>query len=352
MIKVGLVGFGLAAQAFHAPLIRAVPGLQLACVLERSGNRAREKYPDVRIARSLDELLSDAEIGLCVIATPNNSHFELAQTCLLAGRDVLIDKPMSPSWKECTGLTALAKEKKRLLTVYQNRRCDGDFRSIQNLLSSGALGAVTDYEARYDRYRPQPKPGAWRENADVPGSGVLFDLGAHLIDQALVLFGEPQAVTAKAFCQRETSQINDAFDVCLDYGRMHAALKARILTLAPGPHFVVHGTRGSFVKYGMDPQEERLRAGDFPQGTDWGKDWGLDAEKNWGTLTTVGEPAKSIVTERGDYRDFYRNLRDAIEGRAPLAVTPEQALRTMKAIFLARTSSNEGRTVPWTEAPA
>jgi predicted dehydrogenase len=209
---------------------------------------------------------------------------------------------------------------------------------------------VVEFEARFDRFRPEPKANAWRERADHPGAGVLFDLGPHVIDQALVLFGEPMSITASAFCQRKTSQVDDAFDVCLEYPKARAMARARILAYAPGPHLLVHGTKGSFVKYGMDPQEARLRGDNVPQGFDWGADWGEESEEWWGTLSLVGEPSVKVKTERGDYRGFYENVRDAIEKKSPLEVTPEQALRTMRAVILAHKSSREKRTVQWGEA--
>jgi scyllo-inositol 2-dehydrogenase (NADP+) len=352
MVRVGLIGFGLAGQAFHAPVIRGVPGMELACILERRGTRAREKYPEVRVARTLDELLADKEIQLCVVATPNDSHFEYAQACLLAGRDVVVDKPFAPTLAESEKLVQLAKERGRSITVYQDRRWDGDFATVKKIVASGKLGTVAEYECRFDRFRLEPKANAWRERADQPGAGVLFDLGPHVIDQ--VLFGEPRAITASAFCQRETSQVDDAFDVCMDYANSGSGLRAmgraRIIAYAPGPHFLIHGTKGSFVKYGMDPQEARLRAENCPDGLDWGADWGVEAEELWGTLSLAGEPSVRIKTERGDYRGFYANVRDAIEKKAALDVTPEQALRTMRAVMLAHKSSRERRTVEWDEA--
>ena len=350
MVRVGLIGFGMAGQAFHAPVICGVPGMDLACILERRGTRAQEKYPDVRVARTLDELLGDKDIQLCVIATPNDSHFELAQACLLAGRDVVVDKPFAPTLGEAKELVRLAAEHGRLITVYQDRRWDSDFGTIKKIVQSERLGTIVEYECRFDRFRLEPKPNAWREKVDQPGAGVLFDLGPHVIDQALVLFGEPQAVTASAFCERETSQVDDSFDVCMEYPRLRALGRARIIAYAPGPHFLIHGTKGSFVKYGMDPQEARLRADEYPQGTDWGTDWGEETEEWWGTLSLVGEPSVKVKTERGDYRGFYANVRDAIEKKAPLEVTPEQALRTMRAVILAHKSSREQRTVKWSEA--
>jgi scyllo-inositol 2-dehydrogenase (NADP+) len=349
MVRVGLIGFGLAGQAFHAPVIRGVPGMELACILERRGTRAREKYPDVRVAQTLEELLADKTIQLCVIATPNDSHFELARACLLAGRDVVVDKPFAPTLRESEELVRLAAECGRLITVYQDRRWDGDFGTVKKIVQSGTLGTVVEYECRFDRFRPQPKANAWRERADQPGAGVLFDLGPHVIDQALVLFGEPRAITASAFCERETSQVDDSFDVCLEYPVLRAMVRARIIAFAPGPHFLIHGTKGSFIKYGVDPQEARLRGGDFPQGMDWGADWGQESENLWGTLSLVGEQSVKVKTEPGDYRWFYANVRDVIEKKAALEVTPQHALRTMRAIMLAHKSSRERRTVAWDE---
>jgi scyllo-inositol 2-dehydrogenase (NADP+) len=354
MVRVGLIGFGVAGQAFHAPVIRGVPGMELACILERKGTKAGEKYPEVRIARSIEELLADQEIQLCAIATPNDSHFEFAKACLLAGRNVVVDKPFAPTLREAEELVRLAAERGLLITVYQDRRWDGDFGTIKQIVQSGRLGTIVEYECRYDRFRPEPKANAWRERAGQPGAGVLFDLGPHVIDQALVLFGEPKSITASAFCERETSQVDDSFDVCMEYPNFGAGLRvmlrARIIAFAPGPHFLLHGTKGSFVKYGMDPQEARLRGENSPQGTDWGADWGVEAEEIWGTLSVVGEPSVKVKTERGDYRGFYANVRDAIEKKAEFEVTPQQALRTMRAVILAHKSSRERRTVEWGEA--
>jgi predicted dehydrogenase len=276
--------------------------MELACVMQRTGTLAQEKYPEVRVARSVEELLADETIQLCVVATPNDSHFDLARACLLAGRHVVVDKPFAPTLREAQELVRLAAERQRLITVYQDRRWDGDFGTIKRILSSGELGTVTEYECRYDRFRLQPKANAWRERPDQPAAGVLFDLGPHVIDQALVLFGEPRAITASAFCQRESSRVDDAFDVCLEYSAPQAALRvmlrARIVAYSPGPHFLIHGTNGSFVKYGMDPQEAHLRGPNCPQGLDWGSDWGEEPEDQWGTLSLVDKPSRKVKTDR------------------------------------------------------
>jgi scyllo-inositol 2-dehydrogenase (NADP+) len=349
MLRVGLIGFGLAGQAFHAPVIRGVKGMELACILERHGSKAKEKYPEVRVARTLDEMLADKSIGLCVVATPNDSHFSYAKACLEAGRDVVVDKPLTPTLAEAEQLFGLAADRGRVLTVYQDRRWDGDFQTIKKLVKAGELGKVAEYEARFDRFRLQAKPGAWRERADHPAAGVLWDLGPHLIDQALVLFGEPDSIWASAFSQRQDSKIDDSFDVQMEYPSLRAGLRARSIAYAPGPHFLIHGTEGSFIKYGMDPQEEILRSQNCPDGPHWGADWGEEPEKNWGTLSRVGGEIRKVKTDRGDYRDFYANVRDAIEKGSAPDVTPEQALRTMRAVLLAHKSSREGRRVSWTE---
>ena len=348
MIRVGVIGFGLGGQAFHAPIIRGVPGLELACIVARSGSLAQERYPDVRIVRTVDELLADESIRLCAVTTPNTSHFEITQRCLLAGRDVVLDKPMTPTLRESQQLFDLAKRQGRLLAVYYDRRWDGDFQTVKKIVTSETLGEITDYECRYDRYRPQPKPGAWRERAE-PGAGILFDLGPHVIDQALLLFGVTQAVTARLLYQRG-NPVDDGFDVVLEYPNFRATVRARMIAYAPGPHFLIHGTKGSFVKYGMDPQEEFLRSNHVPTGTDWGPNWGIEPESNWGTLSLAdGSTPKKIKTEVGDYRHYYANVRDAILNKAELDVKPEQALNTMKVLELAQKSHQEKRTVNWNE---
>lgn len=350
MLRVGLIGFGLAGQAFHAPMIRGVAGMELACILERHTSRAKERYPEVRIARNLDELLSDKTINLCVVATPNDSHFSYTKACLEAGRHVVVDKPFTPTMAEAEQLARLAAERGRLLTVYHDRRWDGAFLTVKKLVASGVLGTIVEYEARFDRFRLDPKPNAWREKADFPAAGVLWDLGPHLIDGALVLFGEPQSIWASTLCQRPTSQIDDAFDVVMEYPRLRATLKARIIACAPSHHLLLHGTAGSFVKYGMDPQEEILRSPKCPDGLSWGDDWGKEPRERWGTLSLASGETRKVETEPGDYRGFYANVRDAIEKSVPLEVTLEQSMRAMRALLLAHKSSREGRIVQWTEA--
>ncbi len=346
MIEVGLIGFGLAGRAFHAPVIRAVPGLHLAAIVQRSGNEAAEKYPDVRIVRNLDELLAIEGIQLIVIATPNETHYPIARQCLAAGRDVVVDKPFTTTLEEASTLVQFAKSAGRLVTVYQNRRYDGDFQAIRQLVEAGTLGRIVRFETSYDRYRPQLKPGAWRETSR-PGSGILYDIAPHLIDHALVLFGLPEAVTADIRTERENAAADDAFDITLHYSNgMRAVLRSSILAAAPRPRFVLFGTQGSFVKQTFDPQEMNLRRGYIPAD----KPWGCEPEEDWGVLTVpVGDSfgQRRIPSAACDYRDYYSNVRDAILGRAALAVTPEYALDVMRILELARESSQKRRTIPW-----
>jgi predicted dehydrogenase len=346
MIEVGLVGFGLAGRSFHAPVIRAVPGLHLAAIVQRSATEAAEKYPDVRIVRSLQELLSIPEIRLVVIATPNDTHYPFARQCLEAGRDVVVDKPFTTTVREAVALVQLAKDTGRLLTVYQNRRYDGDFQAIRRLVADGTLGRIVRFETSYDRFRPQLKPSAWRETSR-PGSGILFDIAPHLIDHALVLFGLPEAVTADVRIERENAVADDAFDITLHYSNgMRAVLRSSILAATPRPRFVLFGTQGSFVKQAFDPQESNLRRGIIPAD----KPWGAEPEENWGVLTVpAGESfeQRRIPSATCDYRDYYSNVRDALLGRAALAVTPEYALDVMRMLELARASSERRCTLPW-----
>jgi scyllo-inositol 2-dehydrogenase (NADP+) len=345
MIDVGLVGFGFAGRTFHAPVISAVAGLRLAAIVQRRGDEAAQAYPSAAIVRSLDELLAISAIRLVVIATPNTSHFEQAKQCLLAGRAVVIDKPFTTTYDEAAELVAIAEHSKRLLSVYQNRRWDGDFLTLQRLLNEGKLGRVVLFESHFDRFRPHLKENAWRERAE-PGSGVLFDLGPHLIDQAMALFGEPESIGADIRIERDGASVDDAFDVVLHYPRSRALLRAGMLASTQTPRFVVQGTQGGYLKYGLDPQEEALKRGEAPTG----EFWGYEAPERWGTLLKAqGDSvvAEKCATEPGDYRKFYENVRDAMLGSAALAVTPQQALRVMRALDLAVESSRVGRVLPW-----
>jgi predicted dehydrogenase len=342
MLNVGLVGFGFAGKTFHAPVIRVVEGLRLSTIVQRHGGGAPDpRYADVEFVPSVDELLTRG-VDLVVIATPNTSHHPIAKQCLLAGRHVVIDKPFTTTVAEAADLVQLGKAKRRVVSAYQNRRYVGDFVTLRKLLSDGVLGRVTMFESHFDRFRPELRPGAWREQPQ-PGSGLWFDLGAHLLDQALVLFGSPEAISADIRIEREGATADDAFDVTLHYPHMRALLRASLLTVSPGPTFAVHGTRGSFVKYGLDPQEAALKSGRTPDEADWDR----EPPEMHGRLSTP-EGTRTIPTIPSSFTHYYENVRDAILGKAQLAVTPEQALDVMHGLELAVASSQKRCVLPWT----
>ncbi len=345
MFDVGLIGFGLAGKSFHAPVIRAVPGLRLAAIVQRSGADAAKEFPDVRIVRNVESLLAIDTIRLIVIATPNQTHYPLAKQCLEAGRDVIVDKPLTTTVAEAVELFRIASKNRRLLTVYHNRRFDADFQAARDVVRGGALGKVVRFESHYDRYRPYSKAGAWREKPG-PGSGVLFDLAPHLIDQALTLFGRPEAISADIRTEREGFSTDDAFDVTLRYpGSLRAELKATMLSVTPRPRMVLLGEKGSYVKREFDPLENSLRHGSIPQGDSWV----LEKEENWGELTIIeeGHLRKSKIPSKGDWREFYANVRDAMSGHTPLLVTPQQAVDVMVALELAVESNAKRCAVAW-----
>lgn len=343
-IGVGVVGFGLGGRVFHTAVVEATPGLELRCIVQRSGDDAGKTYPQVRQARSVEEMLQDVGIQLVVIATPNYSHFELAQQCLREQRNVVIDKPFTLTSAEAAELIRMARERKLLVTAYQNRRWDGDFQTVRQVIASGELGRLVTYESHFDRFRPAPRRDGWKESGG-PGGGTLFDLGPHVVDQALTLFGKPETIFASVRMERDDAVVDDAFDIFLAYEEphpMHVVLRATMTACSAGPRFALHGTKGSYIKFGLDPQEEQLKAGmgfDMPG-------FGEEPEAAWGELKICDEAAggvRRVPTLRGDYRGYYANVRDALLGKAELEVKPEQAWRTARLIELARESSGQGR---------
>lgn len=339
MLNVGLVGFGFGGQVFHAPIIRAVAGLHLTTIVRRNG-ASDPRYPDVTFVRSVDELLA-RPIDLVVVVTSNTSHHPIARQCLLAGRHVVVDKPFTTTVAEAEDLVQVAKQNGRVLSVYQERRYTGDFVTVQRVVADGVLGRIVSYEAHFDRFRLELRPGAWREQP-LPGSGVWFDLGPHLLDQALLLFGIPEGISADVRIERDGAAADDAFDVTLRYPRMRATLRGSMLAQPLAPSFALHGTKGSFVKYGLDPQEAALKAGRTPDEPDWD----VEPAELYGKLTSP-EGTRAIPTTPSNFTRYYENIRDAILGKARPAVTPESALDVMRGLELAVASSRERRVVPW-----
>ncbi|AXA92015.1 oxidoreductase [Massilia sp. YMA4] len=341
--SVGLIGYGLGGATFHAPVIAAVPGLRLARIASRSARpETLDAYPGVQLDDTPQAMLDDPAIELVVVCTPNASHYALAKAALLAGKHVVVDKPFVLSSAEGGELVALARQRGVQLSVFQNRRWDGDFLTLRHVIESGQLGAVHTYRAHFDRYAPQVK-ARWKEAAQ-PGAGVLWDLGSHLIDQALVLFGMPRSVTAHLSRQREGAQVEDAFEVLLDFGVTKAMLHAGALVCAPGPRYQVHGEHGSFVKHGIDPQEAALKSGARPGDPGWGQ----EAPADWGTIFAADGSRHTVETLPGAYEAFYRGVYHAIAEGAQVPVQPEDAVAVVRVIELALRSHHERRTIDFT----
>lgn len=349
MIRTGIIGYGLSGRVFHAPFIDVVDGFELTKISTTKPEGIKlikQRYPTTEVVPGADEIINDPSIDLVIVTSPNTVHFSQAKQALLAGKHVVVEKPFTNTSAEADELIEISKKQGKIVTAYHNRRFVSDTKTVKKILASGLLGEITDYETHFDRYRPEPRSaGYWREKP-LPGSGIFYDLGSHLIDQALHLFGLPTAVTAHITSQRPWAKADDCFDVRLHYPTLKVTLKSSMLAKIPGPTFQIHGTKGSFVKYGLDVQEENLDKGMIPNTPDWGK----EPESIWGKLITEYNGVKIsgvVESENGDYRDYFINLRDTILGKAELAVKPEEARNVIRVIELAFQSSEEGKTVAW-----
>jgi len=343
VIRVGLIGFGLGGRVFHAPLVSSVEGMELAAVLERASNKAAERYPGVVTYRTLEELLGDASLTLIVVTTPNGTHFELARQILRTGNNVIVDKPMAVTSAEIAELIALARERNLLLAPFHNRRWDGDFLTVQKLLREEALGRLVAFESRMDRWRPTlPTERIWKN--DPAAGGLLLDLGTHLVDQALALFGKPEAVSAEAMRERDSAEANDAFTVRLRYAGFTATLGANSLSLPAAPRFHLRGTNGNYWKYGVDPQEVAL--GKVMRIDD--AHWGREPASSWGTLHVGidgGTVSRPVEAAAGDYRLYYAGIRDALLGKGPAPVSAVDAWRVARILEWAAESSELRREI-------
>lgn len=347
IIRTGIIGYGLSGRVFHAPFIDVVEGYELTKISTSKPENVKlieERYPVTAVVPDGRGIIEDPEIDLVIVTSPNTEHFRWAREALIAGKHVVVEKPFTVNVAEADELIEIAQRQGKILTVYHNRRFTSDTKTVRKILESGILGEIVDYESHFDRYRPNPRPGgAWREDP-LPGSGIFYDLGSHLIDQALWFFGMPLAVTADIDSQRPWAKADDHFDVRLHYPSFTATLKSGMLCKIPGPTYLIHGRNGSFVKYGLDVQEATLDAGAVPQG----KDWGREPESIWGNICVDCKEVKiegKVESEQGDYRDYFINLRDAINGKAEIAVKPEEARNVIQIIQLALQSNREKRTI-------
>ncbi|WP_255484172.1 Gfo/Idh/MocA family oxidoreductase [Granulicella sp. 5B5] len=367
-IRTAVLGYGLAGRVFHCPFVSAVPGLELSAIALRSPESAaktaeavRSIYPNTRILSSIDEAINSPDIDLIVVGTPNDSHVEYGRAALKAGKHVVIDKPLAPTSAECTELIDLAARHGTVLAPFHNRRFDSDFLTVKKLIHEGVFGRVNQVLSHYDRFRPIQRPNSWKE---APGlaSGLLYDLGPHLIDQALALFGAPTHITASVRFDRDKTDIDDAFDITFDFTidghNLRYGCHSTMLAAEPSPRFLVHGTHASYTKFGLDPQEAALLGGARPPVLDTAShstetSWITEPESMWGVLTTATQRIEPVKFERadyptvpGDYRQFYLSVRDAIHGNSALAVPASAGYRTMRLIELALQSSAERRTLP------
>jgi scyllo-inositol 2-dehydrogenase (NADP+) len=338
-IRIGIAGFGMAAQVMHVPFLLVNPMYSITVVLERHAETSKEWIPGVQVVKTIEALVEHPEVDVVVITTPNDTHFTYAEKALLDGKHVVVDKPFTNTLNEARILIEIAHRQGKVLSVFQNRRYVADFLTVKKIVEEQLLGEVVEYTAHFDRYRPETKPNAWREEAK-PGSGILYDLGAHLIDQALVLFGMPKRLYADVRMQRPGAKADDYFELQLDYGFLKATLKAGMYVREPGPRFQVHGTKGSFIKCGEDVQEALLKEGAVPNTPDWGK----DPEQNWGLLHT--EKEGQIVREiypsvQGSFGLYYHHLYETLVNGKSLQEKPEQGYQVIRIIELALMSNKK-----------
>ncbi|KVK79276.1 oxidoreductase [Burkholderia ubonensis] len=342
LLRIGLMGFGFAGATFHAPVIAASGRTQVAAIATGQPDRARAAYPDARIVADLDALLALDDIECVVIATPNDTHFPLARQVLDAGRHVVVDKPVTLTSDEALALARLANARSRVFAPFHNRRWDGDFLTVRRIVESGELGRITSVTSHFDRFRPQVRV-RWREEA-ARGGGLLLDLGPHLIDQALALFGLPDTVSATVKTRRDNGSAPDFVHVQLGYPDKDVALHASALSAIEPARFTLHGTRGSYQKFGLDTQEDQLKADLTPDDVEFG---GGNPPGVLRVLDGDVETERPVPTLDGQYAEFYRALAASIREGAPFPVTPQDAVDVMTIIELAAQSEHEGRRLPF-----
>ncbi|MCG7856495.1 Gfo/Idh/MocA family oxidoreductase [Flavihumibacter sediminis] len=343
-IKTGLCSYGMSGKLFHAPFIDSHPGFELTAIVERSKNESRERYPVSKCYRSFEELLADTSIELIVVNTPVQTHYEMVKAALQAGKHVVVEKPFTVTASEAEALEVIAGEANRMLIVYQNRRYDGDFRAIKKVVDDKMLGDLREVEFRYDRYRTVSS-GKEHKEGSLPGAGTLHDLGAHLIDQSLQLFGWPQSVFADLMITREGVGANDYFEVLLYYPRMRVRLKGTVVARVTTPAFVLHGMDGTFLQERSDQQEQKLLEGAIPTISAW-----CPATKEPdGYIHTSyqGEEIKKQTrSEPGNYMGFYDDVYKCLVDGAVNPVPASEAIRTMRVIDAAMESFHEKKVIP------
>jgi scyllo-inositol 2-dehydrogenase (NADP+) len=327
-IHTALLSYGMSGEIFHGPLLKSNPGFAVKAVYHR--NTSKKITHSFPVVNSIDQILQDETIELVIVNTPNASHITLAAEALKAKKHVVVEKPFTVTVEEADQLIELAKSNNRILTVFQNRRWDGDFLTVQKVIQENLLGSIVEFEAHYDRFRNYIEPNTWKEES-APGTGILYNLGSHMLDQVIVLFGMPEYVDARVGIQRPGGQVDDYYDIRLHYKKCNVIVKSSYLVREQGPRYVLHGTEGSFVKYGIDPQEQALKEKQIPGSTNWGS----EHRQWWGKLNTTlnGQHFEgNIETTPGNYPAFYQNLFNAIRNGEELAVKPVEARQVIQLI--------------------
>ena len=342
-IKTAVLSFGMSGTVFHAPFLQVHEGFHFYAVWERTKNEAQKRYPDVKTYRTLEELLADNAVELVIVNTPNYTHYDYAKKALEAGKHVVVEKPFVVRTKEGEELLALAKQKGKLLSVFQNRRWDSDFKTVKKIVAEDWLGEIVEAEFHFDRYKEELSPKQHKETP-APGTGALYDLGSHLVDGALHLFGLPEAVFADIRIIRPISKVDDYFEVLLYYPQLRVRLHGSYLVREPLPSFLLHGSKGSFIKWRADVQEAALQSGKTP-GT---PDWGIEPVTERGLLHTEkdGEVIRETVpTLQGNYLDYFEGVYEAIRNRAPSPVAAQDGINTVRVIEAAFQSSAEKKVI-------
>jgi scyllo-inositol 2-dehydrogenase (NADP+) len=342
-IKTGIASYGMSGLVFHAPLLHVNPEFEIIKIVERSPKGSKERYPNVSVVRSFDELLQDDQIELIIVNTPDATHYAYSKLALEAGKNIVVEKPFTIKLEEAAELVKLAKKKGKLLSVFQNRRWDGDFLTAKKVVQEKLLGRLVSFESHFDRYRNFIQPNTWKEEP-LAGAEILYNLGAHMIDQAYDLFGMPKSVSADIGIQRTDGKVDDFYDVTLRYDNVHVTLKSSYMVREEGPRYILHGNEGSFLKLGLDPQEDALKSGRYPNETNWG----TEPKKLWGKLNTEMNGLHftgRIETIAGNYQSYYNNIYEAIRNNGELIVKPDQSLDLMKIIEGAIESNRTGNTV-------
>jgi len=336
-INTALCSFGMSGLVFHSPFLAINPHFKFYAVWERSKNLAEEKYPDVKTYRTLESMFADDLVELVIVNTPNYTHYEYSKRSLEAGKHVIVEKPFTVNVEQADELIALAKKQNKILSVYQNRRYDSDYKTIKKVLSENLLGELVEVEMHFDRFREELSPKEHKETPG-PGAGVLYDLGSHLIDQALQLFGKPEKIFADIRIIRPLSKVDDYFELLFYYPKLRVRLKASYVVREALPGYILHGLKGSFIKPKTDMQETLLKEGVIPGK----KDWGTEPETERGLLHTEikgKEVIEFITSERGNYNDYYEAIYDAIRNHEPLPVTAEEGAEVVRIIVTAFKSS-------------